>query len=386
MSWVRELSLTNFRCYDQAQLGGLATGPVVLYGPNGAGKTNILEAVSFLSPGRGMRGASIGDIQNRSDENAPWSVSASVETAYGEARIGTGRDPVKDGRIVRINGEKARGQNMLAEYLSCVWLTPQMDRLFIDAVSARRRFLDRLVFAFDAAHSGRVMRYEKALRERSRLLQDEQRQDPVWLEGLEQTMAETGVAVAAARQEFVARLSQANKKTTDSEQLYFPQASLAASGTLEELLTHCPAVEVEDMFKYQLKQSRSKDALTGGAATGPHKSDLGVWYKNDDGDNDMPADQCSTGEQKALLIGIILAHSRLIKAERGAPPLLLLDEVAAHLDDQRREALHSILLSMGGQVWLTGTDKNLFSDLAGRACFFAIENSQIAPAPHSAAA
>jgi len=370
MSWVRELQFQNFRCYEQAQLAELSAGPVVLYGANGAGKTNVLEAVSLLSPGRGLRGAKIPEIQ-KIDSAAPWSIAAKVETQYGETRIGTGRDPIKDTRLVRINGAAARGQGALSEYLSCVWLTPQMDGLFLDASSSRRRFLDRLVFAFDPSHSGRVTRYENAMRQRSRLLQEDKKADPVWLDGLEETMAETGVAIAAARQDFAGRLQRACHEA-DAQKL-FPLALLHVSGTIEGLLRHSPALEVEDMFKYQLKQSRAQDSVSGGAATGPHKSDLAVRYAA----KDMPADQCSTGEQKALLIGIVLAHSRLIKAEKGAPPLLLLDEVAAHLDDHRRAVLHEILLGLGGQVWLTGTDQNLFADLRGRGSFFFIENNDL---------
>lgn len=379
MSWVRELNLTNFRCYEAARLDGLGAGPVVLHGPNGAGKTNVLEAVSLLSPGRGLRGAKTEEFQNRGRGDSLWSIAAKLETPYGATRIGTGGDPVKATRQVRINGENARGQNALAEYLACVWLTPQMDRLFLDAPGSRRRFLDRLVFAFDASHSGRVTRYENALRQRSKLLQ-EGGGDPAWIEGLEQTMAETGVAIAAARTDFTARLQRACDKTDDGS--LFPRARLLAAGTIEELLAHAPALEVEDMFKYQLKQSRKQDSVGGGAATGPHKGDLAVTYA----EKDMPAGQCSTGEQKALLVGIILAHSRLIAAERGAPPILLLDEVAAHLDDARRHALHDILLSLGGQVWLTGTDEKLFSDLREKSVIFSIENSNLHKAPQIRAA
>lgn len=379
MAWVRELQLTNFRCYEGARLAEMAAGPVILYGPNGAGKTNVLEAVSLLSPGRGLRGAKITEMQNRKFASAPWSIAARVETPYGETRIGTGRDPAKDSRLVRINGEAARGQNMLAEYLSCVWLTPQMDGLFIDAASSRRRFLDRLVFAFDPSHSGRVTRYENAMRQRSRLLQ-EGHADPVWVDALEETMAETGVAIAAARLDFAARLQQACLEGDEGKT--FPLARLRVAGTVEELLTNTPALEVEELFKYQLKQSRAQDAVSGGAATGPHKGDLAVHYAA----KDMPADQCSTGEQKALLIGIVLAHSRLIKAEKGAPPILLLDEVAAHLDDHRRSVLHEILLALGGQVWLTGTDQNLFADLAGKGTFFSIQNNALVHAAPGRAA
>lgn len=374
MSYLKSLTLTQFRCYERARLEGLTSTPVVLYGVNGAGKTNVLEAVSLLSPGRGMRGAKISEIQNVDVPDAAWSVAAKAETPYGEAQLGTGRDPVKDKRIVRINGETARGQNALAEYLSCVWLTPQMDGLFLDGASSRRRFFDRLVFTFDPAHSGRITRYENALRQRSKLLQDGGA-DPVWLQGLEATMAETGVAIAAARLDFIQRLQSACDVAAKDEHEIFPRSVLRLHGTVEELLQNAPALEVEDLFKYQLAQSRKMDAATGRAATGPHKTDVLALYAA----KNMPAAQCSTGEQKALLVGIILAHSRLIKAERGVPPILLLDEVAAHLDDGRRNLLHDILISLGGQVWLTGTDRALFDDLRGKAAFFEVANSKIKP-------
>lgn len=360
-------------------LGGLEKGFVVLYGPNGAGKTNVLEAVSMLSPGRGLRGARIADMQCRVYTTQPWSIHAKIETQYGEMGIGTGRDPDRDKRIIRINGETAGGQNVLADYLSCVWLAPQMDRLFIEGPAARRRFLDRLIFSFDPAHAGRVTRYETTLRQRSKLLQDETGSDPVWLDSLEAQMAETGVSLAAVRVDFTARLQGAVNK---AEKDLFPRASLRATGTLEELLAGSPAVEVEEMFKYQLRQTRSADALTGGAATGPHKSDLDVVYS----EKDMPAGQCSTGEQKALLIGLILAHSRLIKAERGAPPVLLLDEVAAHLDGGRRAALYGLLHTLGGQVWMTGTDRALFSDIGEQSQLFKVAEQKICRAGQSKAA
>ena len=370
MTFIRNLKLHNFRCYAQSQLEEISSGLIVLYGPNGAGKTNVLEAVSLLSPGRGLRGAKTMEIQCQSAGD-PWAVSASVQTEYAPVQIGTGLDPVKDKRAVRINGEAARGQSALAEHLSCVWLTPQMDRLFLDASSHRRRFLDRLIFAFDPGHSGRVSRYENAMRQRSKLLQVGDA-DPAWLDGLEAQMAETACAIGAARLEFVERL-QAACKAAQTE--YFPLADLAALGTIEELLGRSSALEVEDLFKYQLKESRDRDALVGGAATGPHKSDLAVRYAA----KNMPADQCSTGEQKALLIGIILAHAKLITAERGSPPILLLDEVAAHLDEDRRAALYGLLQDLGGQVWLTGTDENLFTAIEGSAQFFEVRNSRVIP-------
>jgi len=372
MSYITALKLTNVRCYEQAHLPDLKSGLIVLHGPNGAGKTNVLEAVSLLSPGRGLRGARYIEIQNTAAGNA-WAIAADIETRFGIAKLGTGLDPQTEKRIVRINGQDARGQNALADYLACVWLTPQMDRLFLDAAAGRRKFLDRLIFAFDPGHSGRVARYENAMRQRSKLLQDGQADD-AWLSGLEAQMAETGVAIAAARLEFTGRLqSAAANARTNNHEGAFPLATLAATGTLEELLRSSPAVAVEEMFAYQLKESRRQDSRTGGAATGPHKSDLDVVFTQ----KEMPAAQCSTGEQKALLIGIVLAHARLIAAERGAPPVLLLDEVAAHLDESRRAALYDVLQELGGQVWLTGTDKNLFDAIADKAQFYRVEEAQI---------
>ncbi|MBI4031115.1 MAG: DNA replication/repair protein RecF [Proteobacteria bacterium] len=387
MAHITSLSLTNFRSYESTGLDGLHAGPVVLYGPNGAGKTNILEALSLLTPGRGLRGAKVGEIQRcylppqpnplyhgereartlseRGEGIQPWAVSAIAETPYGETKLGTGRDPATDKRVIRINGEAAKAQSILAEYLSVVWLTPQMDRLFLDAAGTRRRFLDRLVFSFDPGHAGRVTRYENAMSQRSKILKEQPYPDPAWLDALEATMAETGVAIAAARLDFAGRLQAACDRADDT---HFPRARIRISGSIDELLTRAPALEVEDLFKYQLKQTRAQDAQTGGAATGPHKSDLRAQYAA----KDMPADQCSTGEQKALLIGIVLAHARLIAAERGAPPVLLLDEVAAHLDESRRAGLYNILLAMKVQVWLTGTDRGLFTALHGNAMRFEI--------------
>ncbi len=358
--------LSNFRSYSSARLESLPTGLLVLYGANGAGKTNVLEAVSLLSPGRGLRSAKNGEVQCQS-EGEPWAVVADVETDYGVMRLGTGMEAGCERRVVRINGENASGQSALAEHMACVWLTPQMDRIFTDSASHRRKFLDRLIFAFDPGHSGRVSRYENAMSQRSKLLRDG-KDEPVWVEGLEAQMAETGVAIAAARLEFVQRLQAA---CNEAESEYFPLAHLQASGTIEELLGRSPASEVEDMFAYQLRESRSRDAVSGGAATGPHKGDLQVRYAL----KDIAADQCSTGEQKALLIGIVLSHARLIAAERGAPPVLLLDEVAAHLDEGRRAALYDLLIELGGQVWLTGTDANLFDAVQGRAQFFEVRDS-----------
>lgn len=296
---------------------GLHSGLIILCGPNGAGKTNVLEAVSLLSAGRGLRNALNDEIQKR-DESAPWAISSQVETGGANVQIGTGLDGASGKRAVRINGVTAKNQMALSDYIACIWLTPQMDRLFIDTAGGRRRFFDKLIFAFDPTHAGRMTRYENAMAQRSKLLREGQN-DPSWLKSLESQMAETGVAIAAARLDFVERLQRACDMAHEKEETFFPKAVLNLSGTVEELLTRTPALEVEDLFAYQLEQSRVRDADTGGAATGPHKGDLVVHYAA----KNMPADQCSTGEQKALLIGIILAHARLMRSERGAPPILL---------------------------------------------------------------
>ncbi len=371
MSFVQNLLLHNVRCYNSVRLDDIHPGLVILTGPNGAGKTNILEAVSLLTAGRGLRSAGNDEIQKR-DAGAPWAISAQVETGGAVVQLGTGLDPVTGKRAVRINGAAAKSQVALADYLACIWLTPQMDRLFLDTAGGRRRFFDKLVFAFDPSHAGRVTRYENAMAQRSKLLREE-KGDPTWLSGLESQMAETGIAIAAARIDFVGRLQAACDSAHEREETFFPKAKLHLSGTVEELLAKTPAVEVEEMFAYQLEQSRPRDAETGGASTGPHKGDLVVHYAA----KDMPADQCSTGEQKALLIGIILAHARLMEAERGAPPVLLLDEVAAHLDINRRAALFDLLIELGGQVWMTGTDASLFSAASKRAQFWSVQDATI---------
>ena len=372
MAWIRTLKLHSFRSYETAELADLRSGLLVFYGPNGAGKTNILEALSLLSPGRGLRGAKLGEIQRQGDP-APWAVAAEVQTGQEAVRLGTGLDPERSSktekRVVRVNGRTAKGQHVLAEYLSVVWLTPQMDRLFLESSRERRRFLDRLVFGFDPGHSGRVMRYENAMSQRSRLLR-ERRGDPAWLEGLEQQMAETGTAIAAARLDFTARL-QAACRSADSA--VFPLAKLSVTGALEEALSMRKALEVEGWFRTLLLESRERDSEAGGAEAGPHKSDLNVIYSS----KEMPIGQCSTGEQKALLTGLVLAHAQLICAERGEPPILLLDEIAAHLDEWRRAALYGILERLKAQVWMTGTEAGLFKAVKEQALFFSVKGSAI---------
>jgi len=375
---VTRLVLTDFRNYRSARLDlDPAVPPVVLTGPNGAGKTNLLEAMSFLSPGRGLRNARLSDIDRR-DGGAvgpaaipAWAVAATVATRRGPISIGTGRVGAEgERRTIRIDGEPAKSQAALGEWLGVLWLTPQMDRLFIEGPSARRRLLDRLVLGLDPAHATRVARYEQALRERSRLLRDGAN-DPAWLGGLEEIMAAEGVAVAAARRDTVERLDRVCATAEGA----FPRARLNLVGTIEGWLDAMPALAAEERFRAALAGSRAGDALSGGAELGPHRSDLGVLHA----EKGIAAEAASTGEQKALLIAILLAQARLQRAVRGEPPLLLLDEVAAHLDATRRGALFEVLVGLESQAWITGTDAALFAPLRGAARFISVRDGALFP-------
>jgi DNA replication and repair protein RecF len=372
---VTRLSLTDFRCYPSARLD-LDPRPVVLTGPNGAGKTNLLEAVSFLAPGRGLRRSRLSEIDRRlvraEAAEGPWAVAASVTTPQGDVRIGTGRDATSETgerRLVRIDGAPAKSQATLAAYVNLVWLTPQMDRLFLEGASARRRFLDRLVFGFDPDHAGRVAAYEHAMRERNRLLRHGPA-DASWLAALEDNMARHGVAIAAARRDTAERLDAAAAEGVGP----FPRPHLALAGTVETWLDEgAPALAVEDRLRERLAASRRHDGESGTTAAGPHRTDLLVEH----GGTGMAAGHCSTGEQKALLIAILLAHARLQTDLHGAPPLMLFDEVAAHLDAQRRAALFGEIEAMAAQAWLTGTDESLFAPLDGKAQFFGVADAVV---------
>lgn len=380
--WLRRLLVTQFRCYAEAELR-LSPTPVVLTGPNGAGKTNLLEAISFLSPGRGLRRARLSEIDRRCGAGdaagvGPWTVAATVMTPDGPRDLGSGRDPAQhetvDGgagrerRLVRVDGAPARGQQALAEVVSVVWLTPQMDGLFRESASGRRRFLDRLVYGFDPEHSARCNAYEHALRERARLLKAGQG-DAAWLASLEDSLATRGVAIAAARLVMVERLQRA----CDGAEGPFPKVALALDGTVEDWLRQGPALAAEDRLRDGLAQCRRQDADSGGAGLGPHRSDLLARHRA----KGVAAEFCSTGEQKALLVAILLAHARLLTLERGASPLLLLDEIAAHLDAARRSALYEEILGIGAQAWLTGTDAADFEGLEGHAQFFAVHDGTV---------
>ncbi|HET6521379.1 MAG TPA: DNA replication/repair protein RecF [Geminicoccaceae bacterium] len=373
---LERLTLTDFRGYARLTLRVDPRPVVVLTGPNGAGKTNLLEAISFLTPGRGLRRARLAEI-DRWDGGGPWAVAATLRGGpRGEVAIGTGRDPNGNGgsererRAVRIDGEPTRRQADLAGVASAVWLTPAMDRLFTEAAGNRRRFLDRLVFTADPAHAEQVGAYEHALRERSRLLRTAGTRDPAWLGALERRAAAAGVAVAAARREVVREL-QAALSADDGP---FPRAGIAVAGEVEGWLDGGePALAAEERLREALAASRRQDALTGGAAVGPHRSDLVVA----DADSGRPAAEESTGRQKALLISIVLAEARLRAARGEGLPLLLLDEVAAHLDPERRRDLFDALLALGAQAWLTGTDAALFEPLGWEAQFFTVRDATV---------
>ncbi len=360
---VVRLALRDFRNYARL---ALETGgrPVVLHGANGAGKTNLLEAVSLLAPGRGLRQAKLPDLDRSG--GGPWSATALVEGRHGPAEAWTGRDPDGERRSVALDGQPSRSAQALGDLLSVIWLTPAMDRLFTDGAADRRRFLDRLVLAVDPEHARRVSLYERTLRERSTLLRSgllrKDRADPAWLGALERRAAESGVAVAAARRELLAGIDG----ILEWQALPFPRPRLRLADEIALGLDRQPAVEVERRLAAALAASRAEDAQTGGAAVGPHRADLEAFDRL----TGEPARLASTGRQKAFLVSIVLAEAALHRALHGDLPVLLLDEVAAHLDEGRRRDLFAVLEDLGCQYWLTGTDRSTFAPLAGRARIF----------------
>lgn len=379
---VTRLVLTDFRSYASLRLS-VPAAPVVLTGRNGAGKTNLLEALSFLAPGRGLRRARMAEIRRRGASPVPaggtaWAVHATLSDDGDAREIGTGLmlEPEGDGmserRVVRIDGASAKSQTALAEVTQITWLTPEMDRLFMDSAGARRRFLDRLVYGFVPDHAARLSAYERSMRERNRLLKDG-RMDDAWLSALEGAMAENGVAVAAARAEVVAKLAQAAGMAIRG----FPRPGVAIEGEAETMVAEGPALAAEDALRETLGRNRRIDAEAGRALGGPHRSDLKVTYI----EKQMPAELCSTGEQKALLVALVLATARLQKIDRGFAPILLLDEIAAHLDEGRRADLFDEICDLGAQAWMTGTDAALFEALRGRAAFATVADGGAALTP-----
>ena len=375
MLWVERLTLTNFRNYAHVALQ-VGPEPQVLIGANGAGKTNLLEAVSLLAPGQGMRRAAYPDLA-RGTGDGGWAVAAHTHTHIGPIDIGTGllaenASSDRAGRIVRINGEPA-GAGTLADYVEVVWVTPAMDGLFMGSGSERRRFLDRLILCFDPGYRTIAGRFDRAMQQRNRLLSDGVR-DGTRFEGLEMLMAETGVAVAAARAEAVAALATIMaERTARDPHSPFPAAGLALEGALEADLERLPAVEVEDTYAQRLRAGRERDRGAGRTLDGPHRSDLLVAHAP----KAMPARLCSTGEQKALLIGLILAHAELVARRRDGAPILLLDEITAHLDAERRGALFEEILRLKAQAWMTGTDAQAFAWLAGKARFWRVDDGRL---------
>jgi DNA replication and repair protein RecF len=365
---LSRLTLTNFRNYSGLRLD-VSSRLIALSGPNGAGKTNLLEAISLLSPGRGLRGANFDELANLGSASS-WAIAAEVATPLHEVKLGTGwsiaageADSATSGRVILIDGHLQKSSGALGEYMRMLWLTPAMDRLFAGPAGDRRRFLDRLVATFDPQHNSRVTVFEKVMRERNLLLQ-EPRADTVWLASLEAHMAEAAVAIAAARLGAVEAL-QKHIHDTRAESA-FPWGMISIEGEIESLVASMPAVRAEDEYRRLLADSRFLDRAAGRTLRGTHRSDFIVAH----GPKSMPAGQCSTGEQKALLIGLVLAQARAVKAVANVAPVLLLDEVAAHLDRQRREGLFATLEALGSQAWMTGTDDHLFEGLAaGAQCF-----------------
>lgn len=385
-SGVTRLTLTDFRNYAFLRMTpGLR--PVIITGENGSGKTNILEAISFLTPGRGLRSARLADIkrftpavisEDYTPGNGGWAVSAVVAKNGEEFEIGTAVEKnikenedetrVSDRRIVKINGQKGVSQTELGQYVSAIWLTPQMDRLFRGGSQPRRSFLDRLVYAFDVEHAKRTANFEHLYKEWYQLLKSGNANDG-WLSSLEENMAGTGVAIAAARRELIAKLNKFIEHEPDD---VFPNVMLELDGTIEQLLDTMPAIDVEDYYIQKLKSQR-RNVLYNDNVDGVNRTDFKVYYKK----KRMPAELCSTGEQKSLLISIILAQTKCQTLDKGFAPVLLLDEVVAHLDDLKREALLEKIRELGIQAWITSTDPKLFASLAEDAQFLTVKNNSV---------
>ncbi|HEY5063535.1 MAG TPA: DNA replication/repair protein RecF [Xanthobacteraceae bacterium] len=372
---ILKLTLTNFRNYHAASLE-VGANTVVLVGPNGAGKTNLIEAISLLAPGRGLRRATLDEVAF-SEGDGSWAVAAEIEGALGLATLGTGierplGEDTPSARKFRIDREPATSATAFADHLRVVWLVPAMDGLFAGAPAERRRFFDRMALAVDVEHGSRINALERALRSRNRLLEDP-RPDPHWLDAVEHETAELAVAVAGLRVETVRRLDAVLKSR---EQAAFPPAEIALDGWMEKLIPAHPAGEIEERYRVVLRDNRARDAAAGRTLDGPHLTDLAVSYAA----KGIAAADASTGEQKALLIGLVLAHARLIAEMTGFAPVLLLDEVVAHLDPSRRDALQAELTALGTQVWMTGADPALFAEISKDAEFVEVQSGRLSAA------
>lgn len=377
--FIRRTKLKDFRCYSEAVLE-TDSRPVVLTGPNGAGKTNILEAISYLFPGRGLRGARLSEIVRHSNDSTAenrlgWAIAASVATESGDVEIGIGlqraTDGVPDKRIIKIDGQIEKSQAALGRVLGGLWLTPAMDRLFLDSATARRRFVDQLVVGVEPEHAGSVAAYEQSMRNRNRLLRDTGF-DPAWMDSLEDSMAQHGIAVAASRRNLVRDLNRYAGEIREP----FPLLDVVMAGPVEVWLEQGPALAAEDSMRAALVEMRASDAAAGGSSIGPHRSE----FLASDQRSGLAAAQCSTGEQKAMLITLILSAARMLQFKISRAPILLLDEITAHLDETRREAFFDAVVEMGCQAWMTGTDLSLFAHLGDRAQNFLINAAKIKPA------
>lgn len=374
---IRQLKLHNFRNYQRVEFSAEGDN-IVITGPNGAGKTNLLEAISFLAPGRGIRGASLEELSYSKDGNTKnyWAINATISNdAKGisgqNTVIGTGlgqTETGRDKRIVKIDGISQRGQNSLSEYFSYCHLTPRMDSLFVEGSFSRRQYLDNLTSVLMPEHSRHTAIYDSAKSERMKLLKRGSA-DAQWLNVLEQRMAEKSVAIAAARRE----ATQLLQKFIDEDDSSFPKATLAAWGEVEEDLQNLSAVKAEENLARKLRDNRQTDANMGKTTCGTHKSDFRVVH----GNTGFPAEKSSTGEQKAILLSISLASVRAKAYWSGVVPVLLLDEVIAHLDDKKRADLMDALKQLGAQCWMTGTDVDFFAGLQGKTQFFSVANSRI---------
>ena len=369
---LRRLVLSDFRSYAALDLA-VGAAMVVVSGENGSGKTNLLEAISMFAQGRGLRRADLATCARR-DGGGGFAISVELATAEGPIQFGTGLDAAQAGatpqRRHRVDREPVASARAFADHLRLVWLTPAMDQLFDGSPGERRRFLDRLVLAVDAEHGTRVAAMERALRQRNRVLEDGLRADPLWLDAIEREVAELAVAVAAARAETIARLAALIDTRHDSA---FPFAEVALSGAIEALCADHAALEVEDRYRAMLRASRAQDAAAGRTLIGPQSADLLVRH----GPKAVAASLCSTGEQKALLVGLVLAHARLVADLSGLAPVILLDEIAAHFDAARREALFEDLAQLRGQVWMTGADAGVFASLGARAQHLRVEPGRV---------
>ena len=393
--WVERLTLTNFRSHAHLSLD-VGPEPIVLTGPNGAGKTNLLEAISLLAPGQGLRRAPFPELARLGGDGG-WAVNARLQTATGLLEIGTGIAAAFNaaggerttGRTVRIDRQTVSGSGVLADHVEMVWLLPAMDGLFTGPAGDRRRFLDRLILCFDPAYRTRLGHFERAMRQRNKLLElnnAPKSQVASQLDGLELHLAETGVAIAAARLAIVDNLAAMIEHRRQADPgSPFPWSALAIEGALEADLAGMPAVEVEDAYRARMRSGRDRDRAAGRTLDGPHRSDFSVTH----GPKAMPARLCSTGEQKALLVGLILAHAEMLRHaggsmrdenQGGAAPILLLDEISAHLDVIRRGALFGEIIRLGAQAWMTGTDADAFAPLKDRARFFSFETGTVRPA------